>query len=163
MNVHEQIDRIGGWTPRTKVVVALAAIVLVLVGAGGLMYLGYRWGTSWADSTYLQERQKNLEAIAVLEADAKRHLENEAQLAAQNSILKKQNEALAEVYSQADTKREQAAADQFAAREKERTADLNEIDADQSHDAIVCGTCETARKSGFPLSAEFCQRCTNGK
>jgi hypothetical protein len=159
MSLHEQVDRIRSWTPRTKVAVAGIAVLVLLASVAGLMYLGYRFGTSWADSKFLQEREKNLQKIAVLEADAERHEKNEAELAAQNSILRKEHEAMAEVLKTADTDRERKAALAMADRNTQLNAQLNEIDAETDHDKIICGICEQARKGGRPLSAEFCRRC----
>lgn len=150
-------------TPKRKIITALVVIGVLAAMAFGLMYAGYRISHTWADSEYLRKEAERDKKIAVLEADADRHLKNETQLAAENSLLKKQNEALAEVYKAADTKTERDAADKFAARTAEQAKRLADIDADANYDSQICGLCADAKRSGFPLSADFCRRCEVNK
>lgn len=159
MGIHENVETISGWSAKTKCIVAGVILLVIAAILGGCVYVGWRWAKS-DDALIVTEADKR---AAVAEASAEQHLANETQLAAQNSILKKQNEALIETYKNVDTATEKKAADDFAAREVEHTKDLDSIDAEASHDAIICGTCARARAAGRPLSAEFCQRCEGQK
>lgn len=155
MNAREVIDRFGSQTPRFKTAAVICVVVAVLAVLGGVFYLGY----STAIKRHEHELTESEKRAAVAEANAARHLEGETQLAAQNSLLRKQNEAMAEILEDADTKREVEAAADLARRWKERGDRMNDIDADSTHDEIVCGTCAESAASGFPLSAGFCDRC----
>ncbi len=155
MNVHEQIDRLVRLSPRIQAFIAIGVLLVVAGLAALCVYSGYRWAKSDAEI----ERTKQDDRIAVAEANFARSIESEKQMAAQNSILRKQNEAVSEALKTADTKREQEAAQQMAERNATMADRLKDIDADKDHDSIVCGLCFDARASGFPLSAEFCNRC----
>ncbi len=155
MNLHEQIDHIGSLSPRAKTYLAIAVFVVLALLAGALVYIGYRW----KERNHAIEITERDRRIVIAEADAARHLEGETQLAAQNSVLKKLNEAQAEAFTSADTARERQAANDLAKRNADLAARLDDIDADTQHDSILCGTCADFRASGFPLSAEFCNRC----
>lgn len=159
MGMHENLETVSAWSARTKLIVTGMILLAIALICGGLVYAGYRWAKN-NDALVITEADKK---AAIAEADAERHLANETQLAAQNSILKKLNEALAETYKNADTASEKKAADQFAARETEHTKNLDEIDADATHDQVICGICADARRAGHPLSADFCKRCQVGK
>jgi cell division protein FtsB len=151
-NIHEQIDRFSSLTPRMKVIVAGIAVLLVVGVLAFVFWLGARSGDGWAESRYIRERDERLKKIAVLE-------ESERQLGAENALLKKQNEAVAEAYEQADTARTREAAQAFTELLAERNKRLHEIDLDADFDSQICGLCSDAAKAGFQLSDEFCKRC----
>lgn len=159
MGAHESLESILSATSRQKIIGAAVIIGVLVAIVFGVMYAGHKIFGSWADSKYLQESKKRDDKIAVLESDAERHIKNETQLTAENSLLKKQNAAMAEAQKLADTDRERKALADLAKREADRAKAFGDIDADADYDSQVCATCEDYRKSGFPLSADFCRRC----
>jgi len=137
--------------PVTLIVIAF----LVVAGVSG--YAGYRWAQSNAEA----ERTAQDDKIAVLTASGEQHLANEIQLTAENSLLKKQNEAKAEALVQADTDRERKALADQAKLDAERSEKFSEIDADQNFESQLRATCEEYRKKNFKLS--FCARFEGGQ
>lgn len=151
MNLHEQIDRFSARSPRQKVLaggVVLAAIVAVLLG---VFYLGVSKGDGWADSRYLKDREQRMQQIARFEA-------NEKQFAAENALLKKQNEATAEILKANDAKLA-GDAKKFTDLLNERNKRYEEIDVDADFNSQLCGLCSDAVRSGFRLSDATCGRC----
>lgn len=161
--MHEFIDGVEAKPLRTKIIGTLVFIGILIMIAVGLMYAGHRIGKSWADSSYLRESKKRDDQIAVLLSDAARHENNEKQLAAENSLLKKQNEALTEAQKLADTDRERKALADLAQREANRANQFGQIDADADYDHQLCEMCAAYRAKGFPLSAKLCERCEVNK
>ena len=159
MNVHEQIDRIGAWSPRQKVIAGAVIIGVLTILAFGLMYAGYRVGTDWADSEYLRKSAEREKRIAVLEANAERHIKNEAQLAAENSLLRKQNQAVAEILDQRDRAQAAEEARKFTELANERNKRYQDIDTDADYDSQLCGLCAEASRSGHKLGESLCGRC----
>lgn len=159
MNAHEMIDRFGSKSPRFKVAVALIIAAIVFGSLGLAFWLGSIKGSEWADSKYLQERAEREKAIAVLEANANRNLATEKQLAAENALLKKANEATAEILSQRDKQAAAAEAKKFTDLAKEREKRYETIDADTDFDSQLCGLCSDARRAGHQLSESLCGRC----
>jgi len=152
MNVHEQIDRIGKWSVKTKLIVGGVVLVILVGIVGVFVYVGYQWAQSDAEA----ERTAQDDKIAVLTASGEQHLANVTQLAAENALLKKQNEAKAEAQKQADTDRERKALADQAKLDAERAQKFSEIDADQNFDSQLKATCDEYRSRGFKLS--FCAR-----
>lgn len=152
MNLHELIDRFGTQSPRTKTVAFLAFGAVIIAVLLLVFYLGVTKGDTWAESKYLKQRDENLIRATKAEAEQQR-------LAGVNDLLKKQNEDLAAERDKAD-KRLLA---QNAERDRQREAELKQaiaaIDAQSAAPAVICGTCEAARKAGRPLSTEFCGQC----
>jgi hypothetical protein len=133
-----------------KVLAAIAGIALIL----GLVYwLGTRHGREWADSEYLQERDKRTAEIAVLEKSADQHAENERILADENNRLKIQNEAAAEILKANDAKIA-GDAQKFVDLQKQRELKGNEIQNASGADSVT-GLCADAKRAGFNLS--FCR------
>ncbi len=154
MNVHEQIDRVGRWTPRTKIIVGLVAFALVI----GVLYAMFSFGSRLADHRYEQDRKARDARIAVLEANAARHEQNERELAAENALLRKQNEATAEIL-RANDRILEGNASNLTKLLTERNKRYEEIDADNDFDSQLCGMCSDFASSGFPLSDATCGRC----
>jgi len=152
MGVHEQLETIMRASPRKKVIAALISVAILLAVAGAVFYAGYRWARSDAEA----ERTAQDDKIAVLTASGEQHLANAVQLAAENALLKKQNEGMAEAFKQADTDRERQALIDQAARDAERAEKFKEIDADQNFESQLRKTCADYRARGFNLS--FCSR-----
>jgi hypothetical protein len=157
-----------GTTKQKFVSVGILFLVVALVLAG-VFYWGSVSGRGWADSKYLREREENLKKVdeAIKRADeadarANERIENEKQLSAENQLLKKQNEAVAEILKANDAKLV-GDARKFDDLVKQRQDKFDEIDADKDFDAQVCGLCADAEKSGFKLSAAFCAPCQKGK
>ncbi len=159
MNAHEVIDRISSKTPRQKIIGSLVIVGVLVVIALGFMYAGYRLAHRWSDSAYLENEKKRDKQITDLEASAAQHEKNETQLAAQNSLLKKQNEATAQILEQRDKTAAVEAAKKLTELNAERAKRFDDIDADANYDDQICGLCADAAKSGFPLSKDFCKRC----
>lgn len=152
MGAHEKLETILGLSPRKKLAIVGAIIAGIAVIATVLVFVGYRWAKSNAEA----ERTKQDDRIAVLTASGERHLANVTQLAAENALLKKQNEAKAEAITQADTDRERKSLADQAELDAERAAKNAEIDADQNFDSQLKATCDEYRRRGFKLS--FCDR-----
>lgn len=148
MGAHEQLEKVLTWSPRVKV----AAVFLVIVAIAAVLYGSFRVGGYLADSRFSRERQR-------LENEIERRTKNEAQLAGENALLKKQNEAAAEALRSADSARTTANEKKFADLLTERTKRLDEIDADADYDSQLCGLCVDARRSGYKLSEQLCGRC----
>lgn len=152
MNAHESLDRILAWAPRKKVIavgIALLSIAIVLFVA---FRFGVNYGEGWTADKYIRERDARLKEI-------ERYKANEIQLAAENSLLRKQNEATAEILKANDKKIAGDAA-KFAELLSERAKRMQDIDLDKNFDSQLCGICTDSAKAGFPLSEEFCKRCT---
>jgi len=152
MNAHEVIDRFGNQTLRFKTVTVIIVAAAVIAVLAGVFYIGTRAGDGWAESRYSQERDENLKKIAKFE-------QNERQLAAENSLLKKQNEATAEILANADKKRAAEQAKAFADLATDRTKRYEEIDLDGDYDSQLCGLCADAERTGHKLSDTLCGRC----
>jgi acyl-CoA synthetase (AMP-forming)/AMP-acid ligase II len=152
MSLHTTIDRFESKTTRQKLVIVAIVLVVLAAVVAGVMYIGYRWAKSDAEA----ERTAQDDRIAVLTASGEQHLKNAEQLAAENALLKKQNEAQAEAITQADTERERKALADQARRDKDRADKMSEIDADQNFDSQLKATCDEYRARGFKLS--FCAR-----
>ncbi len=151
-NIHEQIERFASQSPRTKVIAA-ACVLLAVAGAFAFVfYLGVRSAEGWAESKYLRERENRMVEVAF-------HQENERQLAAENALLRKQNEAVAEILTAGDKQRAADAARRFAELQAMKNERMHEIDVDASFDSQICQLCLEAAAAGFPLSAQFCSRC----
>ena len=86
MGAHEQVERILTASPRNKVIGTLIVIGVIAAVLLAVFWYGTTKGHEWADSEYIEQRDKNL-------ADIARHEYNEKQLAAENALIKKQNEA----------------------------------------------------------------------
>lgn len=155
MNIHEQIDQFLEKTPRQKTWIIFSVLVAITAVFGFIFYLGFQFGHGWADSDYLQEREKIMGKIAESETRAKVHEENETQLKAQNEILKKQNEATAEILKANDA-RIKGDAQKFEELNRQRTAKLEEINADNDYASQIKGICRDYRESGFG-ELSFCK------
>lgn len=156
MSLHEAIDNFESKSTKQKVVRVVIAFAILAGIIFTLMYFGHKLFSGWADSEYLRERQKTAEEVAVLKDSVARHEKNEAQLAAENALLKKQNEAKAEAQKQADTDRERKALADQAKLDAERAAKFSEIDADQDYESQLRATCKEYAARGFKLS--FCTK-----
>jgi rubrerythrin len=163
MNAHEMIDRFSARSPRFKIAVAFAVVCVVVGSLAGAFWLGKVKGREWADSEYLQKSAEREKQIAVHEANAQRHMKGEESLAAENFVLRKQYEALAEAQKQADTKQEQKQLTEIARIEKERAERFREIDMDQNLDSQLCATCRLYSAGGLKLSGDLCRRCGEQK
>lgn len=159
MNIHELIDRFGTQTPRARLLGYVAALAVIGAILLGVFYAGVRSAHQWADSKYLQESAKRDKLIAEYEASAAIHEKNESQLAAQNALLKKQNEATAEILGQRDKAIAAASAKKFTDLANERNKQYENIDADGNYDSQLCGLCADAARSGHKLSDSICGRC----
>lgn len=126
-----------------KVLAVIAVIVLIL---GSVFWLGTQQGRDWADSEYLQERDKRDKVIAAHEA-------NERELAAENEVLRTQNEATAQILKQLDAANDVKKAETFARLQDERKKKEDEIQNATPGDSIN-GLCDDAKRAGFTLS--FC-------
>ncbi len=158
MNPQTILDKFLSLTPRAKLIIA-AIVLLILTGVPLAAYFaGKSAAQAEADSKYLRERDKNLQKIAEYETRAAQFVLNERQLAAENALLKKTNEAQAEILL-ANDKKLAGDADKFTELVLERNQRIADIDADSEFDSQVCGLCDDAKKSGFSLSKEFCARC----
>ncbi len=150
MNAHEILDRFLSRSPRSKVLTALAILIIVGAVIAGVFYLGVRSGDGWASSRYVKERDQLQDTI-------RRHEDNERQLAGENALLKKQNEAAAEMLKANDAKLA-GDATKFADILIERNRRYEDIDADRDFDTELCMLCREGRSAGFaPFS--FCGRC----
>lgn len=165
MNAHEQLDRILQASTGKKIAGVLAVALLLLAVLGGVYWLGKTRARDQADSDYLRQRDEALAQVAIHEnaakqaqASAEQHLQNEKQLAAENALLKKQNEAQAEILTAADTKLA-GNTTKFTELQKERQKQYETIDADNNFDSQLCAMCRDAESSGFRLSANLCGRC----
>lgn len=152
MGAHEKLETVLGLSSRKKLAIAGVALIVIACICAGFIFIGYRWAKSNAEA----ERTAQDDRIAVLTADGERHLANVTQLAAENALLKKQNEAAAEVLAQADTKRERRALENQMKIDAERSKQFGDIDADQNFDSQVKATCAEYKARGFKLS--FCER-----
>lgn len=126
---------------------AVGITLLVFIAILGIVfYLGSTKGREWADSEYLQERQKAVEEIAV-------HKANEQRLALENERIKTENEAKAELLLKNDAK---IAGDiqKFTDLQKQREEKRNEIENASDNDTIS-GLCADAKSSGITFS--FCR------
>lgn len=149
-NIHETIDRFGSLTPRVKLIVGAGIALIVIALFAGVFYWGVRSGDGWAESRYTRERDENLKKIQKFEG-------NEKQLAAENAMLKKQNEATAEILKANDAKLT-GDATKFVDLLTERTKRNEAIDLDNDFDTQLCALCDEGKRSGFaPFS--FCGRC----
>lgn len=162
VTVAQQIDN---KTPKEKKVLFGVAVFIILAVLAGVYYLGAVSWRGFSDSKYLKEREAALKRAddaekraAEYEQAGNAHLETEKKLAAENELLKKQNEATAEILKQNDA-RIAGDASKFDDLVKERQKRLDDINADGDVSSQVCGLCEDAERSGFKLSAEFCRQC----
>jgi hypothetical protein len=112
-NIHETIDRIGTWTPRAKWIAGGLLFALVVGLLAFVFWLGVKAGDGWASSRYIRERDQRMKEIAG-------HEENARQLAAENALLRKQNEAVAEILASEDKRRAADAARAFAELQAEK-------------------------------------------
>lgn len=141
------IERRPTWQ---KVAAILGGIALIL---GLVFWAGWSWSRAWADSEYLQERDKRMAEIAVLEKSADQHAEKAEELAKENDRLKIQNEATAEILKTNDAKIA-GDAQKFVDLQKQRELKENEIQSSSGADSIA-GLCADAKRAGFSLS--FCR------
>lgn len=152
MDLHEGIDRFGRLSPKIKGVTILIVIAAIAAVLGCAFYLGAASGRGWADSKYNRQRAENL--INATRAEAE-----EARLRGVNDVLKKQNEDLAAELLESDAIRRKDAEAAKVRRDIELKTAISTIDAQSTAPQVICGTCETARRSGEPLSDEFCGQC----
>lgn len=134
--------------------------MLVIVAILGLTFwLGASSGDGWASSRLQQKLEERDKKIAVYEANAERHAKNEAQLAAENSLLRKANEATAEILKQRDKDAAAREAERFAQLAAERAKKYEQIDVDNDYDSQLCGLCTDAARAGHKLGDSLCGRC----
>lgn len=152
MNIHEVIDRFGSQTPRTKTISVIAIILVIAAVLGSVFYFGIKAGDGWSESKYLKKRAEAQIKIAQYEANQKR-------LEGVNDVLKKQNEELAAEITANDKRRIAEFNEKARLRDIELKTKAAEIDAQSNAPAVICGTCEAARKAGYELSTEFCGQC----
>lgn len=133
-----------------KVVANWKAVLIAFGIFVALLLIAFIWGSSkgreWADSKYLEEREKRIGQIAVLQ-------DNEQKLAVENEKLRAQNEAQAEILTKNDAILA-GDAKKFLELQKEREKKQNEIEDASDVDTIL-GVCNDAKRSGFDLS--FCK------
>jgi septal ring factor EnvC (AmiA/AmiB activator) len=153
MGLQSLANNFDAKTPGAKAGVVAIFILIVLVFVALLLFLGSRLGRSWADSEYLQQRDENLKKIAVLQASADQHAQNEQTLAKENERLKAQNEATAEILKQNDAKIA-GDAKKFEDLQNQREQKQNEIQNANDTDTRA-GLCADAKSAGFNLS--FCK------
>ncbi len=157
-NIHEQIDRFASLSPRRKVVIAATVLLIIAVLFAAVFWLGTQQGQEWSDSKYLRERDERMKVIAGHEEQAKRHVENEKQLAAENALLRKQTEAADEILTGNDDKLK-GDTKKFTELLEKRNEKLKTIDADNDFDSQLCGLCADSQSAGFRLSDDLCGRC----
>jgi len=158
MGAQVLVDKFDGLTPKKKFI-WVGILLLVCLGALLTAYIfGRIHGRAASDDQYLADRDANLAKVAVAESSAAQHIKNEQQLAAENALLKKQNEATAEILKQSDAKLNGDAANLTKLLD-ERNKKYDEIDADTDFDNQLCGMCADFAKSGFRLSDATCGRC----
>ncbi len=152
MGIHETIDRFLARTPRQRAAIFLLFAVAIVGVLVFVFWLGARAGDGWAASRYDRQRAENLIRATRAEAAAER-------LRGENDLLRKQNEEVAAERDKADKRLKAENAEADRRRETELRQRLNQIDQQSDAAAVICGTCQAARDSGYPLSAEFCGQC----
>ncbi len=161
MNAQIMLEKFSAFTPRQKTALFITATLIVLLVVIGIplatYYIGKSAARATAENDYLRDRDKNLKKIETLEQQAARHAENEKQLAAENALLKKQNEATAEILRANDAVL-RGDTTKFTELLEKRNEKLKEINADDDFDSQLCGLCADGIQSGLrPFS--FCERC----
>lgn len=151
MITHAQLERFRSLSPRWKVGVIVGTLLIIAAFIYGVFSLGH----AIADARFDKKRQ-------TLEAEIESRKRNEAQLAGENALLKKQNEMAAELLDSADKKRGADAAKIFTDLANERAKQYENIDTDTDFDSQLCGLCDDARRAGHALSDSFCGRCKAG-
>lgn len=142
------------WIERRPMWQKAGTIILIVIASYVFVFwLGTQKAREWADSEYLQERDKRMAEIAVLEKSADDHAKNESILATENSRLKMQNEATAEILKANDAKIA-GDAQKFVDLQKQRELKGDEIQNASGADSVA-GLCADAKRAGFALS--FCR------
>lgn len=153
------LDKFAALSPRQKFYRVGIFILLVALSYAAVYWYAGRRSRAQADSEYLQERDERMARIAVLESQEAQHLKNEQQLAAENALLKKQNEMTADALKQQDEKLKTGHGAKLDELLKERDKKYDEIDANSDYDAQLCGMCADFARAGFRLSDATCGRC----
>lgn len=156
MNIHEQIDRFLNLNARPKRIIIFSILLVIFVILAATFYLGFNFGHGWADSDYLEERQKRMEQIQELETRAKVHEVYESKLLRENAVRKKQNEATAEILRSVDEKT-RGDVQKLEQLTKEREKQIDQINSDNDYLNQIRGICQDYKEAKFP-ELSFCSR-----
>jgi DNA segregation ATPase FtsK/SpoIIIE-like protein len=135
--------------------IILGAFALLAITAGAAFWTGSSKGQEWADSKYLQEREKTLRKAADAETRADVHMESAEVYKAQNDEQKKANQQEAEKRKAGDAEliKNRKIAEETAQKnadkiEKEKKEQYEKIDSDgNDYNRQLNGLCGDVKRT----------------
>lgn len=155
---HETLEKFLSLSLKAKLFWVGGALAVILLIIAGLVSAGHKIGDYRAHSKWAKEQAALEKQIADSKAREDEFKTNAAKYAAQNEILKQQNEAQAKLIEERGVKADIEKTRKLQAATDERNKQYENIDNTDSGNQL-CALCADSERAGHKLSDTLCGEC----